>query len=197
MAYLEAKLLNSILKCPEFSIAILCGNPILMLIINNNQHVAYLCHRQWVVRRWACNQVPGRWRTLVRRNPSLGRRWALFQPAVGPSPRTWLVRAWRVCGYPLHRTRPGQIASVRSSIREFMNNSSDKLPTNKLRVSEAQEPPAFMMPSMATGSSTKLDAITRAKSPVFNPRFLNADATLIIPVAISLYFMDWPVDESC
>lgn len=66
----------------------------------------------------------------------------------------------------------------------------------RLRVRQAQHPPAFQTLKNAIGTSMKLLEISRTTSFGFNPRFIKADVALITALSNSLYFIDLPVPAS-
>ena len=71
------------------------------------------------------------------------------------------------------------------------------LPGSKLRVRQAQDPPARHAPNIVMGSSTKFGAMSKMLSPTLNPRLIKAEAIFADSDNSSLYVFDFPVDVSC
>ena len=65
----------------------------------------------------------------------------------------------------------------RFNSRQTTNNKTyASLPFSKLRVRQAQEPPALHTPNIVMGSSTRFGAISKMLSPILNPRLIKAEA---------------------
>ena len=66
----------------------------------------------------------------------------------------------------------------------------------KLRVRQAQPPPVFHVPKNVSGTAMKLAAMIMTRSLRRNPFFHRADAMDLVAGAISLYFIERPVEVS-
>ena len=67
----------------------------------------------------------------------------------------------------------------------YNKNRWNEIPANRLRVRQAQAPPAFQIAKNIKATSMKFGAIISTESATRNPRFLNADAMQVTRTTIS------------